>query len=123
MRNESKPPSSIINHQSSILDALHSLSSRHILLFGGKGGVGKTTLSCAAALRIAESRKTILFTTDPASNLGDIFADKPPNQLTLETLDAEGLWSQFLKENVENLVEIGDRGTYLDREEVRRFFE
>ena len=46
---------------------------RH-LLFSGKGGVGKTTLAAAAALRLArQGRRTLLVTTDPASNLADVF--------------------------------------------------
>ncbi|MBE7452112.1 MAG: arsenical pump-driving ATPase [Kofleriaceae bacterium] len=43
------------------------------LFFTGKGGVGKTALSCATALRLAEQgRKVLLVSTDPASNLGQM---------------------------------------------------
>jgi arsenite-transporting ATPase len=98
--------------------ALDSLASRRVVLFGGKGGVGKTTISAIAALRYAQTRRVILFTTDPASNLGDF--DLP---LTIEALDATALWSRFLERNLDAFLEIGDRGTYLDREELRRFFE
>ena len=45
-----------------------------ILLFTGKGGVGKTTVACATALRIAGSgRKTLLMSTDPAHSVADAF--------------------------------------------------
>jgi len=98
--------------------ALDSLASRRVVLFGGKGGVGKTTISAKAALHYAKSRRVILFTTDPASNLGDF--DLP---VDVESLDASALWSRFLSTNLEAFLEIGDRGTYLDREELRRFFE
>lgn len=48
--------------------------SRRILFFGGKGGVGKTTVSAAAALRMAdEGRQVLLVSTDPAHNLGHLF--------------------------------------------------
>ena len=94
--------------------ALDSLASRRVILFGGKGGVGKTTISAKAALHL----DAILFTTDPASNLRDF--DLP---LTIEELDASALWSRFLSKNLDAFLEIGDRGTYLDREELRRFFE
>ncbi len=44
------------------------------LFFTGKGGVGKTSLACATALRLAESgKKTLIVSTDPASNLDEVF--------------------------------------------------
>lgn len=48
--------------------------SRSILFFGGKGGVGKTTVSAATALAMAaEGKRTLLVSTDPAHNLGHLF--------------------------------------------------
>jgi arsenite-transporting ATPase len=42
--------------------------------FSGKGGVGKTTMACATAMRLAgEGLRTLIVTTDPASNLADVF--------------------------------------------------
>ncbi|MFV1988559.1 MAG: ArsA family ATPase [Gemmatimonadota bacterium] len=44
-----------------------------ILFFGGKGGVGKTTMASAAALQLAaEGHKTLLVSTDPAHSTSDI---------------------------------------------------
>ncbi|MDO8805177.1 MAG: TRC40/GET3/ArsA family transport-energizing ATPase [Elusimicrobiota bacterium] len=44
------------------------------IFFSGKGGVGKTTMSCATAVHHAGAgRKTLIVTTDPASNLADVF--------------------------------------------------
>jgi arsenite-transporting ATPase len=102
--------------------AFDRLASRHVILFGGKGGVGKTTMSSLAARHFAASRPTILFTTDPASSLGDLFAG-PVNNLTIEALDADALYARFLSANLDAFLELGDRGTYLDRDELRRFFE
>jgi len=49
-------------------------SSRKILFFGGKGGVGKTTVSAAVALSRAEAgARVLLVSTDPAHNLGHLF--------------------------------------------------
>jgi len=42
--------------------------------FSGKGGVGKTTLAAAAAVRAADGgKRTLIVSTDPASNLADVF--------------------------------------------------
>ena len=46
-----------------------------ILLFTGKGGVGKTTLAAATAARLARAgRKALVISTDPAHSLGDALA-------------------------------------------------
>jgi len=45
-----------------------------LLFFTGKGGVGKTSLACATAVTLADrGRKVLLVSTDPASNLGQVF--------------------------------------------------
>src|SRR3954451_19393437 len=45
-----------------------------VLLFTGKGGVGKTTTAAATALRCADSgKRTLVLSTDPAHSLGDAF--------------------------------------------------
>jgi arsenite/tail-anchored protein-transporting ATPase len=103
-----------------IAEAFDAVASRHVVLFGGKGGAGKTTISAAAALHFSKSRETILFTTDPASNLADLF-EKP--SFRVEALNADELYKKFLDENLANFLELGDRGTYLDKDELRRFFE
>lgn len=44
------------------------------LFFTGKGGVGKTSISCATAIRLVEQGKRVLLvSTDPASNVGQVF--------------------------------------------------
>ncbi len=44
------------------------------LFFTGKGGVGKTSVACATAVKLADSgKKVMLISTDPASNLQDVF--------------------------------------------------
>jgi arsenite-transporting ATPase len=49
------------------------------LLFGGKGGVGKSTCAAAAALGYAETRRVLLLSTDPAHSLGDVFGQRFDN--------------------------------------------
>ena len=47
------------------------------IFFSGKGGVGKSTMSCATAVWLArKGYKTLIVTTDPAPNLGDIFGQE-----------------------------------------------
>ena len=44
------------------------------IFFTGKGGVGKTSLACATAVWLADQgRRTLLVSTDPASNVGQVF--------------------------------------------------
>jgi arsenite-transporting ATPase len=51
-----------------------------LLLFGGKGGVGKSTCAAAAALHLAGDRRVLLLSTDPAHSLGDVFGVRFDNE-------------------------------------------
>jgi arsenite-transporting ATPase len=63
-----------------------------ILLYTGKGGVGKTSMSAATAVRCAElGYRTVVLSTDPAHSLGDSFDRRIGNELTLL---APNLWGQ-----------------------------
>ncbi len=53
------------------------------LFFTGKGGVGKTSLACATAVRLAdEGKHVLLVSTDPASNVGQVFGVSIGNDIT-----------------------------------------
>ena len=53
------------------------------LFFTGKGGVGKTSAACATAVSLAdEGKKILLISTDPASNLQDVFSMELTNKGT-----------------------------------------
>ncbi len=53
------------------------------LLFTGKGGVGKTTVAAASAVALADQgRRVLVVSTDPASNLADVFATAIGEELT-----------------------------------------
>jgi arsenite-transporting ATPase len=53
------------------------------LFFTGKGGVGKTSIACAASIQLAESGKRVLLvSTDPASNVGQVFGITIGNTIT-----------------------------------------
>ena len=53
------------------------------LFFTGKGGVGKTSVACASAARLADAgRRVLLVSTDPASNIGQVFGLPIGNAIT-----------------------------------------
>lgn len=53
------------------------------VFFSGKGGVGKSTMSCTTAVWLAKKGyKTLLVTTDPAPNLSDIFTQEIGHKIT-----------------------------------------
>ena len=65
-----------------------------VLLFTGKGGVGKTTVAAATAVRCAASgQRTLIVSTDPAHSLGDVF-DLPLGDAPTQI--GERLWGQQL---------------------------
>jgi len=65
-----------------------------ILLYTGKGGVGKTSVSAATALRCAEiGYRTVVISTDSAHSLADSF-DRPLGPEPVQI--AENLWGQEL---------------------------
>ena len=82
---------------------------KRIVIFGGKGGVGKTTSAAAYALGAAKKdpkRKLLVFSTDPAHSLSDSFAE-PIGELKravagVKNLDAmeidPGKWFDELKQ-------------------------
>src|SRR5512143_4333042 len=48
--------------------------NRRYIMFGGKGGLGKTTFSAAAAHHLAkQGHKVLVFSVDPQASLSDIF--------------------------------------------------
>lgn len=53
------------------------------VFFTGKGGVGKTSLACATTLDLAsKGKKVLLVSTDPASNVGQVFETEIGNKIT-----------------------------------------
>ncbi|MEX1993490.1 MAG: arsenical pump-driving ATPase [Steroidobacteraceae bacterium] len=53
------------------------------LFFTGKGGVGKTSIACATAVHLAENgTRVLLVSTDPASNVGQVFGVAIGNRVT-----------------------------------------
>ncbi|MDI6855313.1 MAG: ArsA family ATPase [Candidatus Thermoplasmatota archaeon] len=102
-----------------------------LIFFGGKGGVGKTTCAAAVALLTAkQARKTLLVSINPAHSLSDIFECTIGGSITklnenlwgLE-VNTEELVREYKKKNELYIKTIVDRGTYLDTQDLERFFE
>ena len=114
--------------------SLGSLSnpSFQFILFGGKGGVGKTTMAAATAIELAKTRKVLIFTTDPAPSLADSFGqaigNEPtavagiPNLFAME-IDAKKVLEEFKEEYGSEILEILQQGTYLADEEAEELFQ
>jgi arsenite/tail-anchored protein-transporting ATPase len=104
------------------------------LLFGGKGGVGKTTMASATAVQLATTypnKKVLLFTSDPAPSLGHIFEQELSNKPQLITgfknlfaleINAEEELKSFKKEYGADILDILQKGTYLSDEETEDMF-
>ncbi len=64
-----------------------------VLFFTGKGGVGKTSLSCATGLALADAgRRVLIVSTDPASNLDEVLGT-PLGQRPTAITGADGLFA------------------------------
>src|SRR3972149_7426667 len=98
-----------------------------LLLFGGKGGVGKTTCATAAALTMAGRFPEVSFllvSIDPAHSLADCLGgDLPPDNLTTLELDAQECLRTFKTKHHRELREIASRGTFLDAQDISQFLE
>ncbi|MGD0460940.1 MAG: ArsA family ATPase [Tepidisphaeraceae bacterium] len=96
-----------------------------LILFGGKGGVGKTTVSLASAVWLARCRadkRLLVVSTDPAHSLMDCIAGSalPPNLTALE-INAADLHARFMAEHGAKFTAIAARGTFLDPPDIERF--
>ena len=108
-------------------DSERQATARYAFL-GGKGGVGKTT--CAAAYAIGRAKRgahVLVVSTDPAHSLGDALGRKLSGTpatvrrgLAAVELAADRALERWIRERRDVLVEIGDRGTWLDRDDVER---
>jgi arsenite-transporting ATPase len=111
----------------------------NLRIFGGKGGVGKTTCAAAAALAAAEggSRRILVVSTDPAHSLGDVFSKPAAKRLAPEPariptrrgelfaaeLAAGPAIARWTAEHRQAVRTLAERGTYLDAEDVDRLLD
>lgn len=103
-----------------------------LILFGGKGGVGKTTCASSAGLYLAkEGFKTLVISTDPAHSLSDSLGQKIGDaikgvegvkNLSALEVNAQKALSQFKIKYETQIKKIFDTSTYLDEEDIDSIF-
>ncbi len=106
-------------------------SALKLILFGGKGGVGKTTCAASAGLFLAGNFKTLLLSTDPAHSISDSLGQhigdaitevKDVRNLSALEINAEKALSEFKIEYEEEIKKILDTSTNLDNEDIESVF-
>lgn len=104
-----------------------------LLMFTGKGGVGKTTCAAAAAVALAgRGFETLLFSTDPAHSVSDSLGEsigpeiRPvpgvPRLWAVE-IDAKATLNQFKHRFGDDLYDLVTSATYLDEEDAEALLE
>ncbi len=111
-------------------NSLSRYDTRHLVMFSGKGGVGKTTLSCGFARRWAKlfpEEQILLISTDPAHSLGDVLQTEVSDQaspvkdlpnLKVRALDAEKLLLEFKEKYGKFLELLVERGSFVEGEDL-----
>ncbi|MBD2359655.1 TRC40/GET3/ArsA family transport-energizing ATPase [Anabaena minutissima FACHB-250] len=109
---------------------MNHYDSLNLVMFSGKGGVGKTTISCSFARNWARrfpQEKILLISTDPAHSLGDVLlsevndiasplADLP--NLSIQALDAQRLLLEFKAKYSYFLELLVERGSLADGDDL-----
>jgi len=103
-----------------------------LILFGGKGGVGKTTCASSTGLYLAKDFKTLLISTDPAHSLSDSLGEvvgseikeiKGIKNLSALEISAEKALSKFKIKYKAEIRKILGTSTYLDEEDIDSIFD
>ena len=107
-----------------------------LAFFVGKGGVGKTTVAAAYAVRTAQKdsrSRVLLVSTDPAHSLGDVLQRKlggspkavqaGRGKLWAWELDASSLFGDFFRNYKQSILEIVERGSLFSAAEISPLLE
>ena len=110
------------------------MENRSLLIFGGKGGCGKTTSACASGFYLAQrhpKKRILIVSCDPAHSVGDSFDSTVGNTIT-PIKDLKNLWAleisaedestNFSKKYDGVMKKIAERGTYFDSQDIESFF-
>src|SRR5512142_3259082 len=77
----------------SLKETFENNKGRRYIMFGGKGGLGKTTFSAATAFWLAQQgKKVLVFSVDPQASLSDIFQQDIFGKGPVKIM--ENLWAQ-----------------------------
>jgi arsenite-transporting ATPase len=100
-----------------------------LILFGGKGGVGKTTIAAATAIELAEKYQTLLISTDPAHSISDSLEQpigyklqkiKGVNNLSAIEIAADEAFEEFKKQHKAEIEALFDTSSNLDKEDINQ---
>ncbi|HET7209359.1 MAG TPA: ArsA family ATPase [Terriglobales bacterium] len=111
---------------------LYNSGVKQLTFFVGKGGVGKTTVSSAYAVRCAlqnREKRVLLLSTDPAHSLSDVLQlplkDRPRRvrlskggELHAWQINPEKLFREFLNRYKEDILDLVDKGSIFTREDI-----
>ena len=98
-----------------------------LIIFGGKGGVGKTSCALATAMALSENFKTLIISTDPAHSLSDCLEQQigfqevkvkgTENLYAIEVFADEAL-SNFKSDHCKELKKLLETSTNLDDDDI-----
>ncbi|MEI6062479.1 MAG: ArsA family ATPase [Bacteroidota bacterium] len=98
-----------------------------LIIFGGKGGVGKTSCAIASALALSENFRTLLISTDPAHSVSDCIEQaigfnvvevEGVSHLSAIEVVAEEALTVFKKEHRSELKKLFETSTKLDNDDI-----
>ncbi len=102
-------------------------SDLKLIIFGGKGGVGKTSCAIATALELSEKHKTLLISTDPAHSVSDCLEQpvgfrmvkvEGTSQLSAIEVVADEALAGFKTEHRSELKKLFETSTNLDAGDI-----
>ncbi|MCF8308422.1 MAG: ArsA family ATPase [Bacteroidales bacterium] len=113
---------------------LSNLYSRELelVLFGGKGGVGKTSCAAATAIELSRTYKTLLISSDPAHSVSDTLEQdigfklqtvKNFGNLSAIEIVGDKAFAEFKKQHEPQLKKLFDTSTNLDEEDINHLMQ
>ncbi len=87
---------------------LLKVPTSRVMFFGGKGGVGKTTIANATALKLSSQASTLVVSTDPAHNVGHLWNTKVGDSPTTVRPGVDVMELDPARATAEHLKQAGD---------------